>query len=168
MLRTHLGRLMWAVLLASGPSRATEAEDCNGNGIEDTLEVMDRWAGWNGTGTRGGGSVWTPHKSTRRIVDHLVDHIAQIECRIAGVAPVADTWRGRRMTVDADWARYTELDFEEARARIRRLAQVLSLRIAAHPELWDEGGEWSLRGIVDHLIQAMESYRAKPLATAEV
>jgi hypothetical protein len=134
--------------------------------VEDTLEQMDRWSGWNGVSTRGGGSVWTPQKSTRRITDHLIDHLTQIECRIAGVEPVPDTWRGRRVTLDSDWARFSELDFEEARARIRRVAQVLALQIRAHEELWDDGGEWSLRGIVDHLIQAMESYRAKPPLTA--
>lgn len=133
--------------------------------IEDTLDRMTQWTGWSGATTRRGGSVWTPQKATRRITDHLLDHLTQIECRIAGVDPVPDQWKGRRVTLDSDWARFTELDFEEARSRIRRLGQLLALQVRTHPELLDDGGEWSLGGIMDHLVQSLESYRSGPVLT---
>jgi hypothetical protein len=134
--------------------------------IEDTLDLAGSWLGWNGIATIWGDSAWTPQKSLRRITDHFIDHLAQIECRIAGVEALSDTWHGRRVTLDSDWAHFTELDLDEASARLRRLGQVISLRLVAHPELWDEGGpEWSLRGIAGHLVEAMEVYRAKPVAS---
>ncbi|SRR5260370_672411 len=134
--------------------------------VEDTLDVAGSWLGWNGVATIWGDSTWTPQKSLRRITDHFIDHLAQIECRIAGVEALPDNWNGRRVTVDSDWARFTELDLDEASARLRRLGQVISLRLIANRDLWDEGvPEWSLRGIAEHLVEAIEIYRMKPVAS---
>src|SRR5438067_592139 len=71
--------------------------------VEDTLADAERWLGWNGATTIGGGSVWTPLKSMRRITDHFIDHIAEIECRLSGAISLEDTWHGRTVTMDGDW-----------------------------------------------------------------
>src|SRR5437764_4107193 len=77
---------------------------------EDALARAQTWVGWNGAAAMSFGNAWTPHKALRRITDHLIDHLCQIEARLAGEAPVPDAWRGRSVTLDTDWARFTEQD----------------------------------------------------------
>ena len=99
-------------------------------------------------------NTWTPHKALRRITDHLIDHLHQVEALLAGAPPVPDTWRGRFVTLDADWGRFTEADYDEACSRLRRLARWYVLRYAAAgTAAWDEprGGEWTLRQIAQHV-----------------
>jgi hypothetical protein len=58
------------------------------------------------------------------------------------------------VTVDADWGRFTEADYDEACSRLRRLARWYLLRYAAAGKAaWDEprGGEWTLRQIAEHV-----------------
>jgi hypothetical protein len=58
------------------------------------------------------------------------------------------------VTLDADWARFTELDLDEARQRLRRLGRTFALRLdAAGPDAWDlpRGENWTLREIAEHL-----------------
>ncbi len=76
-------------------------------------------------------NTWTPHKALRRIADHLVDHLHQVEALLAGATPVPDEWLGRTVTVDADWSRFTEPDYAEACSRLRRLGRWYVLQ-AAH------------------------------------
>ena len=134
---------------------------------EDALARAASWIGWNGSAVLSLGNAWTPHKSLRRITDHLVDHIAQIECRVAGESAVEDLWRGRSVTLESDWARFTEHDLDEATARIRRLAQILAVRLRALRDDWDAdaGEEWSLRAIARHLADATDAYASRPAAT---
>ena len=63
------------------------------------------------------GNAWTPHKALRRVADHLLDHLAEIECRLAGLPTVPDQWHGRMATTDAGFARFTEIDLDEATTR---------------------------------------------------
>src|SRR6516162_4787710 len=42
---------------------------------------------------------------------------------LAGVPSIPDTWHGRFVTLDADWARFTEADYDEACSRLRRLGR---------------------------------------------
>jgi hypothetical protein len=135
--------------------------------IEDGLARAASWIGWNGSSTLSLGNAWTPHKALRRITDHLIDHLAQIECRFAAEPPVPDLWRGRSVTLESDWARFTEHDLDEATARLRRLAQILALRLSALRAHWDAdaGAEWSLRAIAEHLAEATEAYASRPPAT---
>jgi len=104
----------------------------------------------------------------RRITDHLVDHLCQVEARSAGVTPVPDPWRGRAVTLDSDWARFTEQDLDEASARIRRLAQVLAIRLLALRPSWDEeaGEEWTIRAIAEHVAEASATYAGQPRSPA--
>ena len=134
---------------------------------EDALARAESWIGWSGDAVMSLGNAWTPHKSLRRIADHLVDHLCQIETRMAGAAPVPDAWRGRSVTLDSDWARFTGQDLDEATARIRRLAEVMALRLRAARADWDTpaGDEWTIRAIAEHLAEASAAYASLPPAT---
>jgi hypothetical protein len=93
----------------------------------------------------------------RRINDHLIDHLHEVEALLAKAEPIPDTWHGRLVTLDADWARFTEPDYDEACSRLRRLARWYVLRYdAAGPDAWDEPrpGAWTLRQIAEHVAGA--------------
>jgi hypothetical protein len=94
-----------------------------------------------------------PHKAIRRIADHLVDHLAEIEALLAGAETIPDTWHGRTITVAADWAPFTEADLNEARNRLRRLAQVYALRLRGVDAALDAPRDkaWTIRQIVEHV-----------------
>jgi hypothetical protein len=105
--------------------------------------------------------TWTPHKALRRIADHLLDHLHEVEALLAGAEPMPDEWHGRQVTLDADWARFTEPDFDEACSRLRRLARCYLLR----PASWDapRGEAWTLRQIAGHV--AGVSYYAEQVGS---
>jgi len=90
-------------------------------------------------------NTWTPHKALRRIADHLLDHLHQVEALLAGATPLPDEWLGRTVTVDADWSRFTEPDYAEACSRLRRLGRWYVLR-------YETAGAdaWTLREIAEH------------------
>lgn len=124
--------------------------------VDHCLEVAATWLSWDGRPavSEDGDRVYTPHKAVRRIADHLVDHLAEVEARLAGVPSEPDHWHASLVTVDADWARFTELDLDEARQRLRRLGRTFALRLAAAgPAEWDapRGESWTLREIAEHL-----------------
>jgi len=119
-------------------------------------EVAATWLAWDGRPavSEDGDRVYTPHKAVRRIADHLVDHLAEVEALLAGVPTEPDRWHASLVTLDADWARFTELDLDEARQRLRRLGRTFALRLAAAGEAeWEvpRGANWTLREIADHL-----------------
>ncbi len=127
-------------------------------GVEECLALARTWHAWDGRpipGTADGKpNTWTPHKALRRINDHLIDHLHEVEALLAGAEPIPDTWHGRFVTLDADWARFTEPDYDEACSRLRRLARWYVLRYeAAGPGAWDEPrpGAWTLREIAEHV-----------------
>ena len=134
---------------------------------EDALARAEGWIGWNGDAVMSLGNAWTPHKALRRICDHLIDHLCQIETRVAGERPVPDEWRGRSVTLPTDWAAFTEQDLDEATARLRRLAQLTALRLQSLREQWDAdaGSEWTLRAIAHHLADATATYASRPPTT---
>jgi hypothetical protein len=121
------------------------------------LDLATTWLAWDGRPVARLGeepNVWTPHKALRRIADHLTDHLHEVEALLAGAEPVPDTWHGRSVTLDADWARFTETDLAEARSRVTRLARSYLLRYeVAGPEEWDvpRGPAWTLREIAEHV-----------------
>src|ERR1700722_16450229 len=64
------------------------------------LELARTWHAWDGrpiAGTMDDGApnTWTPHKALRRIADHLVDHLHQVEALLAGATPLPDEGLGR-------------------------------------------------------------------------
>ncbi|GAA4903888.1 hypothetical protein LX16_3765 [Stackebrandtia albiflava] len=123
--------------------------------VTAVLETAESWLGWDGIGRHADGNVWTPHKCLRRVADHLIDHLAEIECRLAGIPTVPDRWHGRKLTTDADWARFTEADLDEATSRLTRLAACYEARLRdLAPETLDHRpGEttWTIREVVHHV-----------------
>jgi uncharacterized protein YfiM (DUF2279 family) len=119
--------------------------------------VLDRaatWTAWDGVPRPADDRVYTPHKAIRRVADHLIDHLAEIEARVAGVATIPDHWHASAMTTAADLAPFTEEDLDEARSRLTRLAQIFQVRLAAlTPAQLDhrDGDAWSPRQIAVHL-----------------
>jgi hypothetical protein len=132
--------------------------------LDACLATAETWLGWSGQARVGIGSVWTPHKVLRRITDHFIDHLAQVEAFVAGLPASDVTWQGRMTTFDSDWARFTEGDLREARARLGRLAEIYLLRLRAlGPVEYDRAraGEWTVRQITEHLIEAIGEYTAE-------
>jgi hypothetical protein len=136
---------------------------------EAVAEVLARaagWLGWDGRPVAHDGNAWTPHKALRRVADHLVDHLAEIECRLAGLAPLPDGWHGRTVTTHADFARFTETDLDEATSRLTRLAVCYRARLggldAAALDARPDPATWTLREVVHHV--AGVTYYARAMA----
>ena len=121
--------------------------------VETVLDCAETWLGWDGRPVRRDGNAWTPHKALRRVTDHLVDHLAEIECRLAGLPTLPDRWHGRRLTLDADLARFTEADLDEATSRLRRLAQSYRARLGGLDDatLDHASDAWTIRQVVHHV-----------------
>jgi hypothetical protein len=128
--------------------------------VETSLELAATWLAWDGKPrvSEDGDRIYTPHKAVRRIADHLVDHLAEIEALLAGVPTMPDQWHASLLTFESDWARFTEGDLREAQQRLRRLARTLELRLqAAGPKAWDtpRSPNWTLREIAEHLTEVV-------------
>jgi hypothetical protein len=124
--------------------------------VEDCLDIAATWIAWDGSPrvSEDGDRIYTPHKAVRRIADHLVDHLAEIEALLAGVPTMPDEWHASLLTFEGDWARFTEADLREAQQRLRRLARTLELRLqSAGADAWDvpRTPNWTLREIAEHL-----------------
>lgn len=124
--------------------------------VEQCLEIAQTWLAWDGLPhvSEDGDRIYTPHKSVRRIADHVIDHLAEVEALLAGVETTPDEWNASLATFDSDWSRFTEQDLVEAQQRLRRLGRTFALRIAAAgAEEWDRlrTPNWTLREICEHL-----------------
>ncbi|MFC7549760.1 hypothetical protein [Plantactinospora sp. GCM10030261] len=122
--------------------------------VENALRLAETWPVWDGEPIRRDDRVYTPHKAIRRIADHLVDHLAEFEARLAGRPPLPDHWHASAITTAADLAPFTDEDLAEARSRLTRLAQIWSVRLCAvDDERLDrpEGEAWTLRQVAFHL-----------------
>jgi hypothetical protein len=139
----------------------TDVDAAMREAVDACIEKAATWLAWNGQPQVRLGSVWTPHKVLRRVVDHFIDHIAQVEAIVAGVPPPDSKWLGRSVTLDSDWAHFTESDLREATARIRRLgdAYVWRLRSLAQGEYEQRTpGSWSIKEITEHLTDGIREY----------
>ncbi len=126
--------------------------------IEDAvayaLRLADTWTALDGQPIPAEDRVYTPHKAIRRLADHLLDHLAELEARLAGQPPLPDHWHASAITTPADLAPFTPEDLNEARSRLTRLAQIWSLRLRAlDDERLDrvDGDAWTLRQVAFHL-----------------
>ena len=120
------------------------------------MELAATWLRWDGRprAAEDGDRIYTPHKVIRRIADHLIDPLAEVEALLAGVDTEPDGWQASEITLESDWARFTEADLREARERISRLARTFSLRLASlETAAWDapRTPNWTVREIADHL-----------------
>jgi hypothetical protein len=125
-------------------------------GVQRTLELAATWLAWDGRPrvADDGQRVYTPHKAIRRHVDHLIDHLAQIEALLAGEPTEDDRWHASSVTLASDLAPFTEPDLNEARERLTRLSRIYEIRLDSLPdEAWDASHEpqWTIREIVEHV-----------------
>jgi hypothetical protein len=124
--------------------------------VEECLAIAQTWLAWDGRPcvSEVGDRVYTPHKAVRRIADHVIDHLAEVEAMLAGVPTQPDEWHASLATFESDWARFAEQDLDEARQRLRRLGRSFALRVAAAgPDEWDRPRtpSWTVREICEHL-----------------
>lgn len=122
--------------------------------VEQVLARAETWTTWDGVPRPAGDRVYTPHKAIRRVTDHLIDHLAEIEARLAGIPTIPDEWHASAVTTPADLAPFTAEDLAEARSRLTRLAQIFKVRLGRlTPEQLDhrDGDAWSPRQIAFHL-----------------
>jgi hypothetical protein len=128
------------------------------NMITQVLELASTWTAWDGRPGLVDDRVYTPHKAVRRVTDHLIDHLAEIEARLAGVATIPDHWHASAITTEADMAPFTPEDLDEARSRLTRLAQIFEIRLSklttADLDRRD-GDAWSVRQIAFHLEESL-------------
>jgi hypothetical protein len=126
--------------------------------VDQVLKLADTWTAWDGEPRPADERVYTPHKAIRRVTDHLIDHLAEIEARLAGVPTIPDRWHASATTTPADLAPFTPDDLDEARNRLTRLAHVFNVRLRA---LTDEeldqrvADAWSPRQIAFHLEESL-------------
>src|SRR3954468_5923640 len=107
--------------------------------VEQCLDIAQTWLAWDARPcvSEDGDRIYTPHKAVRRIADHIIDHLAEVEALLAGVATTPDEWHASMATFESDCARFSEQDLDEARQRLGRLGRTFALRIAAAgPDQW--------------------------------
>ncbi|MFK0121346.1 hypothetical protein [Streptomyces sp. NPDC090994] len=125
--------------------------------VDHVLALAGTWTRWDGVPAHVDDRVYTPHKAIRRVADHLVDHLAELEARLAGEEPQPDHWHASASTTDADRAPFTAEDLDEARSRLTRLARIWANRLDA---LTDDqldhspGPGWSFRRLALHLTES--------------
>jgi len=120
------------------------------------------WPRWDGTPVQvpvdgEPARTYTPHKAVRRVADHLLDHLAEFEARVAGRPTEPDTWHGSMITTAADLATFTGEDLDEAHSRLSRIAQIWDVRLRALPdEQLDaaDGRAWTLRQVAFHVTES--------------
>jgi hypothetical protein len=102
--------------------------------VEHVLALAETWTAWDGEPLHAGDRLYTPHKAIRRVGDHMIDHLAQLEVHLANQTPLSDQWHASLMTTAMDMAPFTTQDLDEARSRLMRLAQIWAIRVRSVPE----------------------------------
>jgi hypothetical protein len=116
------------VLVEGPPSDAIDAM------VARVLDLASTWRNWNGGEVDDGGRIYTPNKAIRRVADHMLDHLAQLEAHLGGVPSLPDNWHASAMTSAADLAPFAVEDLDEARCRLLRLAAIWRLRLESVAE----------------------------------
>lgn len=131
--------------------------------VNHVLELAVTWPHWDGKPfevTVEGEEdprVYTPHKAVRRVADHLLDHLAELEARVGGQPTEPDAWHGSMVTTPADLAAFTVDDLDEARSRLTRLAQIWEVRLRSLSDERlnaPEGDAWTLRQVAFHVAES--------------
>ena len=125
--------------------------------VEHVLSVAQDWPGWSPDGREPEPGLFTPHKAIRRVADHLIDHLAEIQARLEGRATIPDRWHASSITTPADMAPFLEEDLDEATSRLSRLALLWSLLLdgLTEAQLDDSPGDgWTFRQIAFHVAES--------------
>ncbi|MGH9229549.1 MAG: hypothetical protein ACRD07_12640 [Acidimicrobiales bacterium] len=125
--------------------------------VDHVLRLVDTWSAWDGELRPADDRVYTPHKAVRRVADHMVDHLAEVEARLAGDPPIPDRWHASAITTAADRAPYTTEDRDEAHSRLERLAQVWRVRLRSLDDARldrREADAWTIREIAFHVAES--------------
>jgi hypothetical protein len=101
--------------------------------VRHVLGLAETWTSWDGTPRSSGGRAFAPHKAIRRVTDHMIDHLAQLQAHVAGIEPPPDRWHGSTTTTANDLAPFQREDADEARSRLERLALLWRLALAEVP-----------------------------------
>jgi hypothetical protein len=126
--------------------------------VDDVLRLVDTWPAWDGEPFAVDDRLYTPHKAVRRVADHLVDHLAEIEARLAGVPTIPDHWHASAMTTPADLAPFTRADRDEAHQRLERLKQVWQVRLSSLDDATldrRDGEAWTVRELAFHVAESI-------------
>ncbi|MFB6715613.1 hypothetical protein ACFCZY_22730 [Streptomyces sp. NPDC056237] len=122
--------------------------------VDHVLGLAGTWTGWDGRPIPADDRIYTPHKAIRRVADHMVDHLAEMEARLVGEETQPDHWHASATTTEADLTPFTEADLDEARSRLVRLARIWANRLdALTPDQLDRspGKGWTFRQLAFHL-----------------
>src|SRR5438270_4609669 len=101
--------------------------------VSQVLDLAETWGAWDGKPIRVDDRIYTPHKAIRRVADHMIDHLAQLEAHLAGIESPPDKWHASGVTTPADLAPFRPEDLDEARSRLTRLGLIWQLRLSAIP-----------------------------------
>jgi hypothetical protein len=127
--------------------------------VDHVLAIAETWLRWDGTPNQisiegEAPRLYTPHKAIRRVTDHLIDHLAELEAHIFDREPELDAWHGSLITTEADLTPFTVLELDEARSRLRRLATIWDVRLRSLTDVEldrAKGDSWTPRQIALHL-----------------
>lgn len=129
--------------------------------VARVLDLAATWTAWDGRPLAVDDRVYTPHKAIRRVADHLVDHLAELEARLAGQEPQPDHWHASVTTTPADLAPFTTEDLDEARSRLVRLGRIWADRLGALSDAQldrSPGPGWSFRLLAAHVAGSLDYY----------
>ena len=127
--------------------------------VERVLALAQTWIAWDGQPIPAGKRVYTPHKAIRRVGDHMVDHLAQLQAERARTESIADRWHASAITTPADMAPFTPEDLDEARSRLDRLALMWRTILDSIPtDEMDrsEGDAYSPRELAFHTVESVD------------
>jgi hypothetical protein len=125
--------------------------------VSHVLELAETWVAWDGKPVAIDDRVYTPHKAIRRVADHMLDHLAQLDTHLADVSSLPDEWHASSTTTPADLAPFQPEDLDEARSRLSRPAQIWRIRLGSVPDrMMDaaEGDSYTPREMAFHLLES--------------